>query len=76
MFLREAKPGREYIVAGIWLGKKITHRLEALGMTRGTAITVVNKKASGAMVIKVRGTRFAVGAGFTGGITVGGEENE
>lgn len=76
MFLKDAVPGRNYIVAGIWLGKKITHRLESLGMTRGTSITVIDKKLSGTMVIKVRGTRFALGAGFTEGITVGGEKNE
>ena len=35
--------------------------MEALGMTRKTSVTVMNKKRRGAMVIKLRGTRFALG---------------
>lgn len=76
MFLKDTEPGREYTVAGIWLGKKVTHRLEALGMTRGTKVTIVSKKGSGTMVVKIRGTRFALGAGFAQGITVGGEKDD
>ena len=36
-------------------------RLEVLGMLEGTRITVVNRKKKGAMIVKIRGTRFAVG---------------
>lgn len=73
MFLKDAKMGKDYTVTGIWLGKRVTHRLEALGMTRGTVISVINKKSSGSMVIKIRGTRFALGAKFTQGIAVRGD---
>ena len=36
-------------------------RLEALGLTLGSSVTVMNKKKHGAVIIKIRGTRFAVG---------------
>ena len=36
-----------------------------LGMLEGTRITVVNRKKKGAMIIKIRGTRFAVGQSIT-----------
>ena len=39
-----------------------------LGMTHGTEILVLNKKPSGPMIIKVRGTRFAIGRKFCDGI--------
>lgn len=75
MFLKDAQAGRFYTVTGIWLGKKVSRRLETLGMTKGTEILVIKKKMSGSMVIKIRGTRFALGAGFTQGISVGGNND-
>ena len=45
-------------------------RLEVLGMLEGTRITVVNRKKRGAMIIKIRGTRFAVGENITEHIEV------
>lgn len=53
--------GETYHVAVIDLPVQTERRLQALGMTEGTSVTVMNKKKRGAMVIKVRGTRFAVG---------------
>ena len=48
----------------------ITRRLEALGINEKTEILVLNKKQSGTMIIKVRGTRLALGRRITGGIEV------
>lgn len=70
MFLRNAEVGKEYIVSGLWLDKKLARRLETLGMTRGCRILVMHKKASGTMVVKVRGTRFALGGGIAQGIAL------
>lgn len=53
--------GSAYQVETIDLPVQTERRLQALGMTEGTSVTVMNKKKRGAMVIKVRGTRFAVG---------------
>jgi len=46
----------------------VERRLEALGLTAGTNITVLNKKKDGAVIVKVRGTRFAVGKQIAAGI--------
>lgn len=61
MRLIEGEIDRVYCVEKMDLPLHINRRLEALGMTGGSRILVVNKKKKGAMVIKVRGTRFAVG---------------
>ncbi|HAL63436.1 MAG: ferrous iron transport protein A [Firmicutes bacterium] len=68
MRLSDAKKGSSYIVLGIDLDLKVKRRLQMLGMTHGTAIDILNKKISGPMIIKVRGTRFAVGKKFCDGI--------
>jgi ferrous iron transport protein A len=48
----------------------VERRLEALGLTEGTTITILNKKKKGAIIVKVRGTRFAMGAHIAAGIQV------
>ncbi len=65
MTLDKGKPGQEYIVTALSLPEAVEHRLEALGMTLGTKISVLESKGGGIMVVKVRGTRFAVGRGIT-----------
>lgn len=59
--LCDAKIGGVYSVAGMELPKPTQMRLIALGMTRGTNLTVLNKKNSGSVIFYVRGTRLAVG---------------
>ena len=48
----------------------INRRLEALGVNENTRLLVMNKKKSGTMIIKVRGTRLALGRRITGGIDI------
>ncbi len=48
----------------------VERRLEALGLTEGTSITVLNKKTKGAVIVKVRGSRFAVGNNIAAGIRI------
>ena len=48
----------------------VERRLEALGLTAGTDITVLNKKKDGAVIVKVRGTRFPVGMQIAAGIHI------
>ena len=45
-------------------------RLQALGMTKGTTISVLNRKGKGIMIIKLRGTRLALGYNMTKNIDV------
>ena len=70
MKLSEGKIGKEYCVKTIDLGLAVKRRLEILGMTGNATVTVVNSKKSGTKIIKVRGTRFALGKEFTQSIDV------
>lgn len=70
MKLSDGITGNTYFTGSIDLGINVTRRLQVLGMTHGTRIYVLSKKRSGAMIIKVRGTRFALGRGFCTGIFV------
>lgn len=71
MYLCDGKIGNEYKVEDIDLPVNIEKRLEALGMTRGTSIAVLNSKSWGVLIVKVRGTRFALGRNITKNILVG-----
>ncbi len=61
MTLYEGNAGKDYEISGIFVEDKITRRLEALGMNDKTVVHIMTKKKHGAMVIKVRGTRLALG---------------
>ena len=71
MYLCDGKIGNEYKVEDIDLPVNIEKRLEALGMTRGTSIAVLKSKSRGVLIVKVRGTRFALGRNITKNILVG-----
>lgn len=70
MYLSDGKKETQYIVKDIGLPTGIEKRLEALGMTRGTFVTVLNSKSKGILIVKVRGTRFALGRNITEHISV------
>ena len=71
MYLCDGKTGNRYKVLDMELPVNMEKRLEALGMTRGTSITVLNSKSRGVLIVKVRGTRFAIGSNITKNILVG-----
>ena len=70
MTLDQGRLGQSYIVSRIDLPGQVAHRLEALGMTLGTQVLVLEKKEKGPSVLKVRGSRFALGRGITGKVEV------
>lgn len=70
MKLYEGQKGSTLQVIHMDLPLQTERRLEVLGMLEGTRITVVNRKKKGAMIIKIRGTRFAVGQNITEHIEV------
>ena len=70
MTLQEGNAGAHYIVPGLDLPVELERRLEALGLIEGSTISILRKKRRGAMIIKVRGTRFAVGWGISSHIGV------
>lgn len=68
--LDKARVGGRYRVRGIRLETVVEKRLEALGMTHGALIEVLNGKSSGTVIVRVRGARFALGHGIAAGIAV------
>ena len=70
MKLREGEIGHTYLVQKVEVDDTITRRLEALGVNEGTPVDVLNRKGAGSVIIKVRGTRLALGKRLSSGITV------
>ena len=69
--LYEGRIGSVYVVKGIHLEQNsIVRRLEALGLNEMTKLQVQNSKRRGALIIKVRGTRLAIGKQIAQGIEV------
>ena len=68
--LWNAELKKEYTVENILLENQISRRLEALGINEGTPIQVLNRKKSGAMIVKIRGTRLALGKHITSNIEI------
>jgi len=71
MYLCNGKIGNEYKVMDMKLPVNMEKRLQALGMTNGTSVAVLNSKSKGVLIVKVRGTRFALGRNITKNIVVG-----
>ncbi|MBH1940350.1 ferrous iron transport protein A [Mobilitalea sibirica] len=61
MTLLNATIGYTYMVNSLELDKVTVRRLEALGLTRGTKIKLLNRNRGGSVIFMVRGSRLAVG---------------
>lgn len=70
MSLYESQPGKYYEIQGLHVEEGITRRLQALGLNDGTQICVLNRKKHGAVIIRVRGTRLAIGKYISSGIEI------
>lgn len=70
MTLNHGKVNATYIIDKIDLPLNLEKRLQALGMTSGTKVLILNNKNWGTLIIKVRGTRFAIGKGISKNIKV------
>ena len=70
MSLFEGIKGNRYEIKGLYVEEGLTRRLQALGLNDGTVITVLNRKRNGALIIRVRGTRLAIGKHISQGIEV------
>lgn len=76
MNVSQAQKGRTYLVKKVNLEGNIERRLEMLGMTDQVKLMVLNNKNQGAVIIKVRGTRFAIGKEIADAIEIEEIENE
>lgn len=70
--LNEGEIGHTYLVSSVTVDEAITRRLEALGVNETTPVAILNKKGSGSVIFKVRGTRLAVGRRISDGILIRG----
>lgn len=70
MTLLEGIIGTTYVVDQLSLPHEVEIRLQALGLTNGTKVSVLNNKKSGSVIFKVRGTRLAVGKQIANAIWV------
>lgn len=61
MTLKMGENQHTYIVRSIQLELSLERRLESLGLTEGALITILNNDKKGAMTVRFRGTRFALG---------------
>jgi len=70
MTLRGLEIGQSAKIDGMTLRRDTSRRLEMLGLTCGTPLSLLNKKRNGAVIVRVRGTRFAFGREIAEGIEV------
>lgn len=70
MNLKEGKNESIYEVVDIDVELNLERRLEALGLTPGSKIKILNNDKKGALTVKFRGTRFAIGKRIADHITV------
>lgn len=70
MRLKEGKNNQTYIVEEIHIELNLERRLEALGLTEGSEITILNNDKKGSMTVRFRGTRFAIGRRIADNILV------
>ena len=61
MTLKQGKNNMTYQVVSLDIELQLERRLEALGLTEGSYITILNNDKKGALTAKFRGTRFALG---------------
>ncbi len=68
--LKDVNEGKSCVIEKIQLPEQMTHHLQALGMTDKAAVSVVKRKGKGIVIIKLRGSRFALGYNITKNIKV------
>lgn len=70
MKLNEGKHNVTYQINDINLEQKLKTRLASVGIYPNSEITIWQKKGSGTMVVKVMGSRWALGKTIVSGIEI------
>lgn len=70
MKLNETPIKQDFKIVRVQEEERLLRRLEALGILEGTRVHVLNRKRNGATIIKVRGSRWALGNDIAQGIEV------
>ena len=76
MTILEGTVKHDYIVTDIVINEAVMRRLASFGINSGTKLQMLNQKKNGTVIIKVRGTRWAMGRDIAGGIEVVPAEEE
>lgn len=70
MLLKDLAAGESCKIEKIDLPFQVEQRLLSLGMTKDAKVSVLNRKGKGILIIKLRGSRFALGYHITQNIEV------
>ena len=70
MTLKQGINAHTYQVVSINIELRLERRLEALGLTEGTLITILNNDRKNSLTARFRGTRFAFGRSIADHIEV------
>ncbi|SCP98090.1 FeoA family protein [Anaerobium acetethylicum] len=70
MTLLDGKAGESYKVKELMTDEDVMRRLEVLGINEDTNVKILNRKRNGSMIIKVRGSRLAIGRNIAACIEV------
>jgi ferrous iron transport protein A len=68
MTLKNGEIGSSYTVSSLDLDLVTMRRLEALGLTKGTKVRILNRNRVGSVILMVRGSRLALGSKIAGAI--------
>lgn len=71
LFTAECK--KKYLVRKITAEPDTERRLESLGLTENSSVELISRKRGGAAIVKIRGTRFALGREICEGILLWGD---
>ncbi|MDM7998400.1 MAG: FeoA family protein [Acidobacteriota bacterium] len=64
MTLSNASSGSEVTLKAIHAGRGLRARLYSMGLTPGTRFFILHQDPCGRLIIRVRGSRFALGHGM------------
>ncbi|MBC2578327.1 ferrous iron transport protein A [Peptostreptococcus russellii] len=70
MTLAEGNIDKKYVVEQVNLPITLEKRMESLGMTIGSKVTLLHQKRNKTSVILIRGTKFAIGRDVASNIYV------
>ncbi|SEN96718.1 ferrous iron transport protein A [Peptostreptococcus russellii] len=70
MTLAEGNIDKKYVVEQVNLPITLEKRMESLGMTIGSKVTLLQQKRNKTSVILIRGTKFAIGRDVASNIYV------
>lgn len=76
MTLADGKIGRDYIIKDLFIEDAVRQRLGELGLVSGASVRLLLQKRGSASIIRVRGTRIAVGVRYAKRVEVMPAEEE